>query len=101
MAAITGTQHNPHVKALYQRLQARGKSKMPALGAAMRAGALMCFGVSKTRYPYQSTALSIHLCDLKLTAKTVSTRQEISDPCESKQWIKSRQLKMLFRQYFC
>jgi transposase len=54
MAAIVGTQHNPHIKALYQRLQARGKSKMSALGAAMRKLVHLCFGVLKTRQPYQA-----------------------------------------------
>jgi transposase len=54
MAAIVGTQHNPHIKALYQRLQERGKSKMSALGAAMRKLVHLCFGVLKTRQPYQS-----------------------------------------------
>jgi transposase len=53
MAAIVGTQHNPHIKALYQRLQAGGKSKMSALGAAMRKLVHLCFGVLKTRQPYQ------------------------------------------------
>lgn len=54
MAAIAGTQHNPHVKALYQRLQERGKTKMSALGAAMRKLVHLCFGVLKTRQPYQA-----------------------------------------------
>jgi transposase len=53
MAAIVGTQHNPHIKALYQRLQERGKTKMSALGAAMRKLVHLCFGVLKTRKPYQ------------------------------------------------
>jgi len=53
MAAIVGTQHNPHVKALYLRLQERGKTKMSALGAAMRKLVHLCFGVLKTRQPYQ------------------------------------------------
>ena len=53
MAAIVGTQHNPHIKALYQRLQTRGKTKMSALGAAMRKLVHLCFGVLKTRLPYQ------------------------------------------------
>lgn len=53
MAAIVGTQHNPHIKALYQRLQERGKTKMSALGAAMRKLVHLCFGVLKTRQPYQ------------------------------------------------
>jgi len=54
MAAIVGTQHNPHIKALYQRLQDRGKTKMSALGAAMRKLVHLCFGVLKTRQPYQA-----------------------------------------------
>lgn len=53
MAAVVGTQHNPHIKALYQRLQERGKTKMSALGAAMRKLVHLCFGVLKTRQPYQ------------------------------------------------
>ena len=52
MAAIVGTQHNPHIKALYRRLQAKGKTKMSALGAAMRKLVHLCFGVLKTRMPY-------------------------------------------------
>lgn len=52
MAAIVATQHNPHIKALYQRLQTRGKTKMSALGAAMRKLVHLCFGVLKTRAPY-------------------------------------------------
>jgi transposase len=53
MAAIVATRHNPHLKDLYQRLQANGKSKMSALGAVMRKLAHLCFGVLKTRIPYQ------------------------------------------------
>ena len=52
MAAIVGTQYNTHIKALYQRLQARGKTKKSALGAAMRKLVHLCFGVLKTRQPY-------------------------------------------------
>ena len=52
MAAIVATKHNPHAKALYQRLQDRGKSKMSALGAVMRKLVHLCFGVLKTRQPY-------------------------------------------------
>lgn len=53
MAAIVATRYNPHVKAVYERLIARGKSKMSALGAAMRKLVHLCFGVLKTRRPYQ------------------------------------------------
>jgi len=52
MAAIVATRHNPHVKAAYERLLARGKSKMSALGAAMRKLVHLCFGVLKTRQIY-------------------------------------------------
>lgn len=53
MAAIVATRCNPHVKAVYERLLARGKSKMSALGAAMRKLVHLCFGVIKTQQPYQ------------------------------------------------
>lgn len=53
MAAVVATRCNPHVKAVYDRLLARGKSKMSALGAAMRKLVHLCFGVLKTRKPYR------------------------------------------------
>lgn len=53
MAAIVATRCNPHVRAVYERLLARGKSKMSALGAAMRKLVHLCFGVLRTRQPYQ------------------------------------------------
>lgn len=53
MAAVVAISHNPHVKGLYERLRARGKSKMSAIGAAMRKLVHLCFGVLKTRLPYQ------------------------------------------------
>jgi len=55
MAAIVATRHNPHVKALYERLLAKGKTKMAALGAAMRKLVHLCFGVLKSRQPYSPT----------------------------------------------
>jgi len=54
MDAVVATCCNPHVKAVYERLLDRGKSKMSALGAAMRKLVHLCFGVIKTRKPYQS-----------------------------------------------
>lgn len=50
---IVATRCNPHVKAVYERLLARGKSKMSALGAAMRKLVHLCFGVLKTQQPYE------------------------------------------------
>jgi len=54
MAAIVATRHNPHVRALYARLCAKGKAKMAALGAAMRKLVHLCFGVLKQQTTYQS-----------------------------------------------
>jgi transposase len=53
MAAVVAVRYNPHVKALYERLLARGKTKMSALGAAMRKLVHLCFGVVKTQQNYQ------------------------------------------------
>ena len=57
MAAIVATQHNTHVKALYTRLLLKGKSKMAAIGAAMRKLVHLCYGVWKNQTPYQADFL--------------------------------------------
>lgn len=54
MAAVVAIRYNPHVKTLYERLLAKGKAKKSALGAAMRKLVHLCFGVLKTRKPYQA-----------------------------------------------
>jgi transposase len=53
LAAVVAKRHNPDVRALYERLVARGKSKLAALGAAMRKLVHICFGVLKHQTPYQ------------------------------------------------
>ena len=53
MAAIVAIRYNPDIKAQYQRLTSKGKSKMSALGAAMRKLVQICFGVLKHQQPYQ------------------------------------------------
>lgn len=53
MPAVVATRFNPHIKALYERLIARGKPKMSAIGAAMRKLAHLCFGVVNSGRPYQ------------------------------------------------
>jgi transposase len=58
MSAIVGIRCNRHVKALYERLLAKGKSKMAALGAAMRKIVHLCFGVLKNRTPYMENFVS-------------------------------------------
>lgn len=52
MSAVVGVRYNSHVKALYERLLAKGKCKMAALRAAMRKIVHLCFGVLKNRSPY-------------------------------------------------
>ncbi len=47
MAAISAKRHNPVLKALYEKLIARGKAKMSALCAVMRRLVQICFGVIK------------------------------------------------------
>lgn len=52
MPAVVATRCNPHIKALNDRLLAKGKSKMAAIGAAMRKLAHLCFGVVRSGRPY-------------------------------------------------
>ena len=54
MAAMTAIRFNPHIKTMYLRIISQGKSKRSALCAAMRKLVHLCFGVIKTRKPYQS-----------------------------------------------
>lgn len=53
MAAIVATQHNPDIKRQYERLLKAGKTKMQALGAAMRKLVQICFGVLKHQNEYR------------------------------------------------
>jgi transposase len=53
MAAVVAIRHNPDVRALYERLLKRGKTKMSALCAAMRKLVHICFGVVKNQQPYR------------------------------------------------
>lgn len=52
MPAVGARRWNPHIKALNDRLLAKGKSKMAAIGAAMRKLAHLCFGVINSGKPY-------------------------------------------------
>jgi len=53
MAAVVATRHNPDIRHQYNRLLKRGKSKMAAIGAAMRKLVHICFGVLKHQTPYR------------------------------------------------
>lgn len=57
MPAIVAVRANPDVRAHYERLRAHGKSKMSAIGAAMRKLVHICFGVLKTQQPYRPRVL--------------------------------------------
>jgi hypothetical protein len=56
MVAVVATRLNPDVRAQHQRLLERGKSKMSALGAAMRKLVHICFGVLKSGGDYRPAA---------------------------------------------
>lgn len=52
MAAVVAIRYNPDIQRQYERLLANGKTKMAALGAAMRKLVHICFGVLKHQTPY-------------------------------------------------
>lgn len=52
LPAVAAKACNPHVKAIYERLLAKGKPKMVAVGAAMRKLVHLCFGVVHSGKPY-------------------------------------------------
>jgi transposase len=54
MAAVVASRHNPDIRAHYNRMVDQGKSKMSALGAAMRKLVHICFGVIKNQQPYHA-----------------------------------------------
>ena len=60
MAAVVAIRYNPHIRTLYERLLARGKAKMAALGAAMRKLVQLAFGVLKHQKPYQTDWTPAH-----------------------------------------
>lgn len=53
LAAVTAGKHNPDIMAQKERLLSTGKSKMQALGAAMRKLIQICFGVIKNQSEYR------------------------------------------------
>jgi len=57
MAAVVCIQYNPDIKRQYERLLKNGKTKMSALGAAMRKLVHICFGVLKHQQPYRAQCL--------------------------------------------
>ena len=72
IAAVVASRYSPDVKALYEHLIAKGKSKMGALGGSnAQAGAIVLWSVEK---PYAiSGKLCAVWCNKGLTVETVST----------------------------
>ena len=58
LPAVAAKACNPHVKAIYERLLAKGKPKMVAVGAAMRKLVHLCFGVVHSGKPYDPNWLA-------------------------------------------
>jgi len=56
MSAVVASQHNPDIQAQKARLLKNGKTKMQALGAAMRKLVHICFGVIKHQTEYSPHA---------------------------------------------
>lgn len=54
LPAVGAVRCNQHIRAQYQRLLKAGKTKMQAIGAAMRKLVQLCFGVLKNQRPYDS-----------------------------------------------
>lgn len=54
MPAVSAMTWNPHIRALKERLAAKGKTPMAIVGAAMRKLVHLCFGVLKTRTKYSA-----------------------------------------------
>lgn len=57
MAAVVASQWNPEIQRQRARLLGRGKTKMQALGAAMRKLVHQCYGVVKQQTEYRPQAL--------------------------------------------
>ena len=55
--AMVATRKNPDIQALYERLLAADKTKMCALGAAMRKLVHICYGVIKNQTPYKAQTI--------------------------------------------
>jgi hypothetical protein len=57
MPALTAARFDPHLKAFYQQLLARGKTKLQALTAVARKMPHAIYGIFKTGSPYDGAKL--------------------------------------------
>jgi hypothetical protein len=61
MPALVAVRFDPHLKAFYQALQTRHKSKLQALMAVARKLLHAIFGIFKTNTPYNGAKFFPHL----------------------------------------
>lgn len=59
LAALCGLRFNIAMKSMYERLCQNGKAKMVAIGALMRKLIHWCFGVLKTRQPFDINYINV------------------------------------------
>jgi transposase len=59
MAAISSVRFNPHMRAFFQRLVARGKPKKLILTAVARKLLVLCFAICKSETPYRPDYVSV------------------------------------------
>ena len=68
MPALVAVQHDPHLRAFYQHLLARGKAKMQALVAVMRKLLHAIFGMFKHHQPYDGSKLFCRPAQISIQA---------------------------------
>ena len=54
LPTLTAVRFNPLLKAFFERLVAAGKTRMAAVGACLRKLLMICYGVLKTRAPFDT-----------------------------------------------
>ncbi|HED1423155.1 TPA: IS110 family transposase [Kluyvera georgiana] len=59
LAALCGLRFNIAMKSMYERLCLNGKAKMVAIGALMRKLIHWCFGVLKSRQPFDTNYINM------------------------------------------
>lgn len=60
MLALVAIQHEPNIKAFYERLISKGKAKKVAICAVMRKLVHIIYGVLKSRKPFDAKLIGTH-----------------------------------------
>ncbi len=75
MPALVAVRHEPHLRAFYQHLLAKGKTKMQALVAVMRKLLHAIFGMFKHQQPYDGAKLYRHAELATAPSAKISTQE--------------------------